>query len=485
MVNVGGRSKGCSNCRRRRVKCDENRPICMQCERNGLKCDGPRGFAFVEATIVSSRRKVKHDHGTPSAAGPVANMADPSGTSSLTRPCAPLLENHQELYIMFTRKHIAPDGPVDMALQELQTSNTSQLAPTRTVDCRKTHLQAVLSFATIFFGTKNGYSDIMKQGLISHGTTLKQLNQALSNPSCYMYDEVVVSVTTLAMQEMLVPSGPKRYLDHMLGLEKLLTLRDPTSRCSRKTFDLYKCLRHMLLYAALRAGRPSILAKPEWKTLLMQYCGSEEEMREQQLYDALADCSVLAAKLNVLVARLQFYGDGQDNQIDETRLGAQVLLGHLISWRGQVDANPAITYTDAFPCWAAPRSLRTYPDIEPPSVSTDLIFSNIDAALMLMLYNTTLLYVLNVLITLPLEPESMEEYLKRAHFSVLEICKSMPTPSAEELQADMHASPVVYWAIQVADTVLQKDQSPEGRWLLNLLNKKVARLRTKDFKWAT
>lgn len=48
MVNIAGRSRGCSTSRRRRVKCDKKRPICNRCERLGFECSGPKGVAFID-----------------------------------------------------------------------------------------------------------------------------------------------------------------------------------------------------------------------------------------------------------------------------------------------------------------------------------------------------------------------------------------------------------------------------------------------------
>lgn len=37
-----GASKGCDECRRRRKKCDLNKPECLRCCKAGIKCNGPK-----------------------------------------------------------------------------------------------------------------------------------------------------------------------------------------------------------------------------------------------------------------------------------------------------------------------------------------------------------------------------------------------------------------------------------------------------------
>ncbi|KAK7205153.1 hypothetical protein BZA70DRAFT_175058 [Myxozyma melibiosi] len=58
MVGVAGGSRGCPECRRRRVKCDETHPHCNRCSRVGLKCSGPvTGLRFkIQRVEKSSSR---------------------------------------------------------------------------------------------------------------------------------------------------------------------------------------------------------------------------------------------------------------------------------------------------------------------------------------------------------------------------------------------------------------------------------------------
>ncbi|PVH70336.1 hypothetical protein DL98DRAFT_597925 [Cadophora sp. DSE1049] len=42
MVNVGGPSKGCLTCIRRKIKCNRGKPICQQCQKANRQCEGYR-----------------------------------------------------------------------------------------------------------------------------------------------------------------------------------------------------------------------------------------------------------------------------------------------------------------------------------------------------------------------------------------------------------------------------------------------------------
>jgi hypothetical protein len=393
------------------------------------------------------------------------------------RPTVPMPENPHEHYIMFTRSHLTKDGPVDIALRELQSKDVSQLEVGGTSNWRSAHLQAVLSFATILFGTMHRQPDITQKGYLSHGATLQQLNQALSRPDCHTSDEIIVSITTLAIQETLVPSGPGLFMSHMEGMEKLLALRDPHSTYSPTTIGLYKCLRHMLLFASLTAGTPSILAKPEWKAMFHRYCANEKELQEQQLYDMLADCSLLAFELDELLRRWEIDGDDATAQLDNVRHNTHAVYDQLRAWRDHWNTNPANAYIEVPASWLSPSLDGGFDNDMAATSMTDLMFSNTTSALMIMLFNVALINLLKIILSLPPEAEclaSRQDLIAATHSAVLEVCQSLPHASNAEWQKELHASPVVYWANQSARMILQGDQSVEAKWLIEMLDRKSA-----------
>jgi len=194
-----------------------------------------------------------------------------------------------EIYICYSRKHLVRGRPIDLALQEIQLSDIT--TPGTSTASGQIFPQAALSFALISFGTQYEQAHITTRGTAMYGVELKQLNQELSNSNCYTRDEVILSVTTLALIECVGPTGLKHYLKNMIGLERLLELREPVLYCSPKSCELYKAVRYMILFASLRTGKPSILARAKWKTVLRTNC-LDEEMQGLDLFDTWADCTV-------------------------------------------------------------------------------------------------------------------------------------------------------------------------------------------------
>jgi hypothetical protein len=234
----------------------------------------------------------------------------------------------------------------------------------------------------------------------------------------------------------------------------------------------------MLLFASLGAGRSSILARPEWKEVLMRSCESSEALEEQQLYDILADCSVLAFERNELVKKKEASEEGQEGRFDNIRHRTQALCVQLQAWREQWNANPVNAYAEVPTSLLSSQLHQESRDDVVFAPPTDLVFSNISSALTLMLYNVALINLFKILISLPLgspHETSRDEFVTAIHSAVLEIYRSMSYASTVELQKELHTAPVVYWATQTAQTVLQDDDSAEAKWLTGLLNRKTVK----------
>ena len=376
----------------------------------------------------------------------------------------------------------------------LQKSQLSDIvsAGTFTANGQVFH-QAFLGFAMIVFGTEHEQSYITDQGYATHGLALKQLNQTLCDPKCYTRDDVILSVATLAILECVVPTGTKNYLSHMIGLERLLELRDPRSHCAPESCELYKSVRHMILFASLRTGKPSILAREEWKTILRANC-TDEELQEQDLYDVLADCTILAAQRDKTSANLELDPERATHQQDKLKRRALDLLSHLRAWRKRWDSDESNSYCETSAALAGVEPTQKALVDDSPTTHTIFKFSNESAAVMFMLYNTTLIFVLRILASLSLQNLDIHskqqpllqdagysddlwnytkhEYLAAEGLAALEVCRCIPYYAIRKSRLDTDCSPVVHWAVTTARATLCGNESTAGRWVMDLLKDK-------------
>jgi hypothetical protein len=358
-----------------------------------------------------------------------------------------------QICICYTRKYLLRGGPIDLASQDLQLSDIYTAADT----ADNTHLlhHAILTLAITFFGAQHRSSSIQTRGYIMHGKILKQLNATLSDPHCYLRDDVLLSVVTLALLECFVPTGRKYYLKHMSGLEKLLELRGPGMHRERKAMGIFKGVRRMVIFAALSKRKESILAREEWKWIKGTDC-TGDEMEEQFLLNALADCTVVIAEHDKVVGNSKSDIEDSAYQRDEVTRRALSLLEQLHLWKKRWDTEERNSHLE-IPEYA----------IEGPheSVTTTLNFANSSASIMFMLYNTALIYVFRILASLDGHPGAKLE----EHSAALEICRCIPYHSSQKSRLDSGSMTVASLAVRTAWKTLDGSGSPGGRWIIDVL----------------
>ncbi|KAF7945288.1 hypothetical protein EAE96_010066 [Botrytis aclada] len=91
---------GCWTCRKRRVKCDEEKPHCARCEASGFKCDGYSVDAFSQAhkraSVVHKSQPKRKSSVTHRALLPSKAPKSPRINIRVLRPRCPIIESEQE-----------------------------------------------------------------------------------------------------------------------------------------------------------------------------------------------------------------------------------------------------------------------------------------------------------------------------------------------------------------------------------------------------
>ena len=212
---------------------------------------------------MKSRRTVKRS--------PISNRDTGSAFPQLIVP-VPLRSDQFELALCFCRKLLAVHPLVEEALEGVRGVQLSGIIPGATAEDGQIFHQTFLSFSLLVFGTQHRQHQMVNRGYVIYGETLRRLNRVISDPDYCARDEVYLAVNTLALLEVLVPTGPRHYMKHMIALERLLTFRGTNLPFSARSSVLYEGTRHMVVFASLRTGRPSILAREEWKSTMRALC---------------------------------------------------------------------------------------------------------------------------------------------------------------------------------------------------------------------
>lgn len=394
-----------------------------------------------------------------------------------------LIGSENEVYLCYTLKHLR-GGPIDLALHENRRVELNAAGDVPAND--QIFRQAVLSFAVIFFGTRHRQTSIINNGYALLGGTLRQLNQALSDSKCYVHDAIILSVVTLALLESFVPTGPNHFLQHMLGLERLIELRSPDAYRDPRSIQLLRGTRHMILFVSLCTRKPSMLAKPEWKKILRAN-SSEQAAQEQDLFDVIADCTVLLSDRDNMLA-ISNHSEKSQRERDRIARKALVLLAFLHSWKERWDADKANSH---FTQGVLSGSYSTHNSVlvKPPfSLGTSELPSE-TAATVFMLYNTALIWVLRVLTSLTsTAPESQnlkhsslhdaenafhslqkqinDEHIAAERLAALQICSCLPYLFRKSSMGSRNG----HLAATTAWTALGADRTAEGRWIRNASN---------------
>ncbi|KAK9320593.1 hypothetical protein V1517DRAFT_328987 [Lipomyces orientalis] len=90
MAGVAGGSKGCMTCRKRKIKCDLEAPVCLQCRRSRRQCSGPK---LTNESRPIRKRKAKD---------PVARKSDSSDLLPAAKSIRPDKAREHKFVIMAT-----------------------------------------------------------------------------------------------------------------------------------------------------------------------------------------------------------------------------------------------------------------------------------------------------------------------------------------------------------------------------------------------
>jgi hypothetical protein len=246
----------------------------------------------------------------------------------------------------------------------------------------------------------------------------------------------------------------------MSGLEKLLELRGPGMHRERKAMGIFKGVRRMIIFAALSKRKESILAREEWKWIKGTDC-TGGEMEEQFLLNALADCTVVIAEHDKVVGNSKSDIGDSACQRDEVTRRALDLLEQLHLWKKRWDAEDRNSYLEIPAEYAIEETRKS----DVPSTSIILNFANSSASIMFMLYNTALIYVFRILVSLDGHPGAKLEERSAA----LEICRCIPYQSSQKSRLDSGSMTVASLAVRTAWKTLDGSGSPGGRWIIDVL----------------
>ncbi|KAH7132495.1 hypothetical protein B0J11DRAFT_577408 [Dendryphion nanum] len=261
MPNVGKPSKGCKNCRDRKVKCDQKRPSCTQCVRISKECFGyrdPLSMMFKnESEVVARRAKIRYaeltkksNQATTAAAAAAAVESSPkpyhldpnspsSGSDSESSAEQLALKTWLASQTRFVKKGIAPSledqaigfffsnyvqkptfvprGEFDFLSEMLDHPETKKIVHSSV---------AAAGLASLATSTKS--PAVMKRAQEEYVKALSMTNKALQSTETALKDGTLVSVIMLGLYENFAfqsKGSLASWAKHVRGACTLLSMR--------------------------------------------------------------------------------------------------------------------------------------------------------------------------------------------------------------------------------------------------------------------
>jgi hypothetical protein len=215
MVGIAGKSKGCTTCRRRKIRCDQARPSCSNCMNSGRPCEGYARYpVFLNYTAQGLERRrpleeAKSDasHSTPSpaaaSAGATASSADlsimpypadlaasPSTQSIWTAGFLSRFWAHYSPSSGSSSPGVPPHGPLWLYLAMSIPHPTEVLQRT------------LLALAIVRGGRAVNDNSLVIRGQRFYSQAVRMLQRSLESREQMLHEEILAAVRAMVLYEV-------------------------------------------------------------------------------------------------------------------------------------------------------------------------------------------------------------------------------------------------------------------------------------------
>uniref|UniRef100_A0A0D2Y096 Zn(2)-C6 fungal-type domain-containing protein n=1 Tax=Fusarium oxysporum (strain Fo5176) TaxID=660025 RepID=A0A0D2Y096_FUSOF len=289
MVFPGTLSRGCSRCRKRKIKCDGRRPGCRRCELYKAPCPGydrPLAFRFHGEPGQSL---VRDEPGSSSAKTLVLGIGlgyekARSKGSGVCRQPQPSFEDESISYFLHEYCVLPAPGVIKGHLDFLEgmyrsSSRTSCIRP------------ALLAAAHMSLSRHYKSSTLYVTARYHYGAALRTVNRDLSASKRPLKDETLASLMLLGMIEDIECQGQTTKAVHMAGISKLFDVVG-----HRVITNVEESNLHSWIFTQMTQNKqiPSLMAKDDMDCLVIP--------------DSQLDTSNPVIRLALVVTRIgQFY----------------------------------------------------------------------------------------------------------------------------------------------------------------------------------
>ncbi|KAJ5155805.1 hypothetical protein N7492_008608 [Penicillium capsulatum] len=272
MVYCGKPSKGCAQCRSRKIRCDQARPTCTQCRRTKRECPGYRdelSLMFRDESQLTVRKAVAG----PSASAASRQRQSRSGLSCTGSPeqkragdasagstravqqrePSPLwIEpttgfSRNEAISFFLQSHAIPGS-------FLMTDSSPKFLTDPGASLNQRAMQAaVIAVGSAMLSRVRGVPSLRQLARREYGVALQLVNKVLADSEEAKTNMAMGVVVLLALYELVVsraPQGMDGWINHIIGAAALLEHRG--DKGSPAGLSLFLHLRYQIVISCLQ-----------------------------------------------------------------------------------------------------------------------------------------------------------------------------------------------------------------------------------------
>ena len=397
--------------------------------KRGLSCDGPK-----DTTWINQNTRFPP---SPPSEHQLPKLTLPADLSLAA------FESH--ICLAYTRKTLLRGGSIDVACNMVPFSNgiIDETANPGIALLRN----AILSLAITFYGSQHRQLDIRNRGYQQYGQVLRQLNAHLALPRFQTSIETILTAFTCTILEIFLPTGPDNFLKHVRGLETILEASGPPESLDNDTLEIFHGLRLMSIVGGLAMSRPSLYSQKVWKDLPPAKI-DEAGLLRHRIFDILADGTRLRYERDIAIST------GSQSRLISLALETRLLLEKL---------------EDARADWVAFNASELGEST--PIVGMETRIANHASATVNMLYNTTLICLSEIMMSL--EPSLAQKHGSVRNAAALKITKCLEFKLHAQREGAPESNTIAFVATKVAWQALGGFNSPEGRKLAKVVKSMV------------
>ncbi|KAH7245514.1 hypothetical protein BKA59DRAFT_475895 [Fusarium tricinctum] len=376
------RSKGCLTCRRRKVKCDEKRPICERCRKGFHPCEYGERFIFVnEPKVFTSEVK---------SPGRKCNTLTVSQTPTIrinSNYVPPTLHLHgfqNEIVISFLVKQL---------FVEVQSPPDDEQSISRLLlwDRDSTAYLSGLCLAEAFFSSIHRMTELKSHASILYGQVVQRLKTDLvekGNMQPSPSRATIWSALFLGVYEMISSDSMSNWLKHCHGVAAITHMIGPHGFQMNEAKPIFQINRSFISIGAIADRKRTFLEQNTWKQIPWSLEPMSKTIAES-LQDILCDVPGLMEDVDVLL-KLRQCGMLVHRVASSLRCCFQELDVLRISWN----------YIYADSCWEVTNTSILCNEVfegREPHFKTMLVFSSLERAIEFVYFNTAYLLLHSIL----------------------------------------------------------------------------------------